>query len=201
MFVPSPNSPSKLVPQLQTVPPRKASTCRPIALTESFFTSKNGITSLTVKVVNAELFPGTASGLLVISVAVEGRMDPIGAVALAVTTRITRVSGERSPKFALTVPPSEVPGATQKGSQPTNVTPKGSTTDIVGLSAGPFKARAETLKFTYCVMPTGFGVATNDSNAKSLGVGVGVGVGTTPLEVQFRVTLPNSLFQPSTAIR
>jgi len=44
--------------------------------------------STTFTVVDAELFPGTVSGLEVVNVVVDERIEPLGAVTRAVTTRV-----------------------------------------------------------------------------------------------------------------
>ncbi len=86
---------------------------------------------------------------------------------------------------------------------------------MLGAAPGPLLC-AETTKLMNWLVGTGSGLATKEVIIRSaggvgvgvgegdglgVGVGVGVGGGVTPVEVQFRVMLPNSLFQPSTAIR
>jgi hypothetical protein len=65
-------------------------------------------------------------------------------------------------KFAMTVPPFEVPGGVQLGEHAEKLTPDGRTIEIVGLIPGPVAVKALTAKLTACPLPTGSGDATND---------------------------------------
>ena len=95
---------------------------------------------MTLNVVDAELFSGAISGLLVVSVVVAERVVPAGAVTWPITVTTNVLVAGRSTKFTLAVPPSVVPGGTQAGKQETSVNPTGRAIDIVGLSAGPVTA-------------------------------------------------------------
>jgi hypothetical protein len=62
------------------------STWAPSEFTEILVTPLKGISSATLAVAIAELFPGFVSGLLPDIVAVDERVVPLGALTLAVTT-------------------------------------------------------------------------------------------------------------------
>jgi hypothetical protein len=113
--------------------------------------------------------------------------------------------------IAVAVPPSAPAGGVQAGSHDTKLTPDGRTIEswVLLKIDGP-RFCPTTTKSTDSPVGTGSGLAEKELIARSAvgvgvgvgdGVGVGVGVGGAAVKVQFRVTLPNSLFQPSTAMR